>query len=103
MIKDQKIYSIKIIGKVQGVHFRESTKGVADMLKIKGWIRNVDEGHVLMEVKGNESSMTDFLQWCEEGPDRAKVEKMECKEIEESNITFQPSVKHPFLNFDILK
>jgi acylphosphatase len=98
-----KIYRIRISGKVQGVYFREGTKGVADLLRIKGWIRNEEDGSVLMEIKGDLLALEDFWIWCHEGPDRAKVELVDIKELEMAMITLHNSIKHPFLNFDIIK
>jgi len=98
-----KILKIKVSGKVQGVHFRESTKGVADLLKIKGWIRNHSEGHVLMEVGGDPIALEEFLNWCHEGPDRAKVENVIVEELAISDISQIPGLKNPFLNFEILR
>ncbi len=100
---ESKIYSIRIFGKVHGVHFRESTKGVADILKIKGWIKNVEDGTVQMQVKGTELAIKEFLEWCHEGPDRAKVEKVEWDLLNELEALPAASTKTTFLNFDILK
>lgn len=98
-----KIYRIRVYGKVQGVHFRESTKGVADLLKVKGWIRNEPNGTVLMEVKVEERALDEFLDWCKEGPDRAKVEKVEIEELDKPQEEVSQKIKFPFINFDILK
>jgi acylphosphatase len=74
--------SIKVIGRVQGVHFRQSTKAVADQLGVKGFIRNEADGSVYMEAEADDWIMENFLEWCNEGPDRAIVEALEKKEIE---------------------
>jgi len=71
---DKKHINIKITGKVQGVTFRETTKYVADQSGIKGLVRNEKDGSVYIEAEGEEWILDSFLEWCNEGPDRAKVE-----------------------------
>ena len=65
--------NIRITGKVQGVGFRETTKYVADQSGIKGFIRNDADGSVYAEAEGEQWELDSFLEWCNEGPDRAKV------------------------------
>ena len=65
--------NIRITGKVQGVGFRETTKYVADQSGIKGFIRNEADGSVYAEAEGEQWELDSFLEWCNEGPDRAKV------------------------------
>lgn len=69
-------YRIKVIGKVQGVFFRASTKKAADRLDIKGWVRNEEDGSVLIEAEGSEQQMQAFIEWCRQGPQFARVENI---------------------------
>lgn len=69
-------YRIKVIGKVQGVFFRASTKKAADRLGIKGWVRNEEDGSVLIEAEGSEQQMQTFIEWCRQGPQFARVENI---------------------------
>ncbi|MFP5081215.1 acylphosphatase [Pedobacter sp. JCM 36344] len=71
---DKKHIKILIKGKVQGVTFRETTKYVADQSGIKGLIRNEKDGSVYIEAEGEQWLLDSFLEWCNDGPDRAKVE-----------------------------
>lgn len=75
-------FSINITGRVQGVHFRQSTKAVADQLGVKGFIRNESDGSVYIEAEADEWIMENFIDWCNEGPDRAIVESVVLNEIE---------------------
>ena len=70
-----KIVHVNIVleGKVQGVGFRETTKYVADQSGIKGFVRNEPDGTVYMEAEGEQWELDAFIDWCNEGPDRAKV------------------------------
>ncbi len=83
----KKHYNIKVFGRVQGVYFRQGTKAVADQLGIVGWVRNEEDGSVYIEAEGDEFSMDSFLDWCNEGPDRAIVEKVEKEEAALQNFT----------------
>ncbi len=65
-----------IKGKVQGVYYRVSAKGVAEQLSLTGWIRNTKEGDVEAVVTGNEDQVKEFIEWCKKGPRRAEVEKV---------------------------
>lgn len=72
--------NISVTGKVQGVFFRDSTKMVADQLGVRGWIKNEPDGSVYIEAEADDWILDNFLDWCEEGPERAVVEQV-TKEI----------------------
>lgn len=84
---------IKITGKVQGVSFRQVTKLVADQMGIRGIIKNEKDGSVYIEAEGDDTLLDVFMEWCNEGTDRAKVENVE---------TTQGTVKN-YQNFEIIK
>ena len=73
----QKSAEVKLFGKVQGVFFRDSAKKKADELKIKGYAQNKPDGTVLIEAQGEEEALDDFLEWCGQGPELARVDKIE--------------------------
>ncbi|WP_256010840.1 acylphosphatase [Desertivirga xinjiangensis] len=77
--------NITVFGKVQGVFFRAATKAVADQLGVRGFIKNKDDGSVYAEVEGDDFSLESFLEWCNEGPQHAKVERVEYVEGEIKN------------------
>ena len=66
-------HKIKVSGKVQGVYYRASTKQMADLLGIKGFVKNVEDGTVYIEAEGDEEILFKFIQWCHHGPERAEV------------------------------
>ncbi len=68
-----KHYNITVTGKVHGVFFRVSAKQMADLLNLKGFVRNEMNGDVYIEVEGEEELLTKFIQWCHHGPDKAEV------------------------------
>lgn len=71
-----KIIHVNIVleGRVQGVGFRETTKYVADQSGIKGLVRNEADGAVYIEAEGEQWELDAFIDWCNEGPDRARVD-----------------------------
>ena len=77
--------NIKVIGKVQGVFFRASTKAVADQMGIKGLVRNEKDGSVYIEAEGSTTFLEMFVDWCKEGPDKSVVENVEVSEGELKN------------------
>ena len=72
--------NIRITGKVQGVGFRETTKYVADQSGVKGFVRNEADGSVFIEAEGEQWELEAFVEWCNDGPDRANVENCEVTE-----------------------
>jgi acylphosphatase len=85
--------NITVNGNVQGVSFRISTKAVADQLQIKGLVKNMPNGSVYIEAEGDDFSLDTFLEWCNEGPLQASVQKVEVVEAEVKN----------YRNFEVLK
>jgi len=62
-----------ILGKVQGVWFRASTKKKADELNIKGWAKNLSDGRVEVMACGEASQLEELYEWLKDGPYLAKV------------------------------
>ena len=89
--------NITVQGKVQGVFFRTTTKAVADQLGVKGFAKNQSDGTVYIEAEGDDFSLESFLEWCNEGPDRAIVEKVDRTEGELKNYRNFEVVKKNFL------
>jgi len=76
----KKHFKITVDGVVQGVFFRASAKEKADELGITGFVRNETDGSVYIEAEGDVANVKIFIQWCQQGPPRAKVGKFEVKE-----------------------
>ena len=70
-------YSIIIKGKVQGVSYRQHTKNKAQDLKIKGFIKNMIDGSVYMEIEGDEKNIQELVDWCHIGSPLSRVVSVE--------------------------
>jgi len=68
--------TIVVEGSVQGVGFRWSARTWANKLGVAGFVRNEDDGSVLIEAEAEEAAMDQFLAWCRYGPSGAEVERV---------------------------
>lgn len=73
--------SIIISGKVQGVFFRQSTKEKAISLGITGIVKNLPDGNVYIIACGTAAQLKTLIDWCRQGPARAKVTGIKTQEI----------------------
>jgi acylphosphatase len=62
-----------IEGRVQGVWFRESTRGQAVSLGVSGWVKNRPDGAVEALLEGPEDAVMRLVTWCGKGPSAANV------------------------------
>lgn len=68
---------LQIHGKVQGVFYRQSALEVAKILGLSGWIKNNPDGTVEAEAVGSEAAVAQFREWCQKGPPRAVIDRVE--------------------------
>jgi acylphosphatase len=76
MSTDIKNLRVIVSGKVQGVFFRASVKKVADILGVKGFVRNEHNGSVFVEAEGDDEMVNKLVDYCHHGPDSARVDKV---------------------------
>jgi len=62
-----------IMGRVQGVFFRDSTRKKALELGITGWVKNIPAGHVECLAFGTPDQIAQLESWLWEGPSQAQV------------------------------
>jgi acylphosphatase len=53
--------SVFFSGRVQGVGFRYQTVQVAKEFEVAGWVKNLTDGRVHLEVEGRPQEVTDFI------------------------------------------
>ena len=70
-----------VSGKVQGVFFRATTQKVAIRIGLSGFVRNETDGKVFIEAQGTAEQLNEFVKWCKDGPERARVDEIITKEI----------------------
>lgn len=58
---------------MQGVGFREATVARAGELGVLGWVRNEDDGAVVVQAEGPEEAVDALVEWLGEGPRGAEV------------------------------
>lgn len=81
---------IKVYGTVQGVGFRFYTNKKAIELGISGYVQNKPNGSVYIEAEGDETSLLTFIDWCNIGPEWARVVKVETQTVPTINyVDFQ--------------
>ena len=82
-----KHYDIKVYGKVQGVFYRANTVRTANELGVSGWVKNAEDGSVLISAEGQEQQLDKLVKWCHVGPSYARVERVSFSEgpIQEFN------------------
>lgn len=69
-------------GKVQGVFFRDTTRGKAKELNLVGWIRNLNDGNVEGIVCGESDQVDQLCKWLWSGPPSAAVDDVQLDEID---------------------
>ena len=65
-----------VIGKVQGVFFRHSTRLEATKLAIRGFAHNLPDGSVEVLAQGGESAVEALRVWMLRGPPQARVDEV---------------------------
>jgi acylphosphatase len=66
-------------GHVQGVGFRDAVVRRATALGLLGWVRNAEDGSVLVHAEGSEGAVEELLGFLREGPPVARVEGVEAE------------------------
>jgi acylphosphatase len=64
---------VVVRGRVQGVGFRWFVREHARTLRLAGWVKNLPDGMVELEVEGAAERVAELLAHVAEGPDGAVV------------------------------
>ncbi len=68
-------------GDVQGVGFRDATCRRARELGVMGWVRNGEDGAVLVHAEGAEKGVGELVVFLNEGPPPARVADIEVEKV----------------------
>lgn len=78
---DVKRYKAVLTGRVQGVGLRFFTMENANKLNVTGWVKNMADGTVAMELQGTDSTITELVNIIKKGNFIIKVETFTAEEI----------------------
>ena len=65
---------LRIVGRVQGVGYRHFMRSRARSLELRGWVRNEDDGSVVVEAEGLQASLDALVRSAATGPRGARVD-----------------------------
>lgn len=68
---------LRIAGRVQGVGFRWFVREQARRLGLSGWVRNEEDGTVLLEAEGPSDLIVALQSAVGRGPDASEVERVQ--------------------------
>jgi acylphosphatase len=71
-------------GNVQGIGFRWSVRHVAKGFEVTGWVRNLPEGRVELQINGEEDEVRAFLEAVAESELRAHIRKQTENKLEKT-------------------
>ena len=75
-------YIAHVSGRVQGVFFRVSSQQVAIDYGLSGYAKNLSDGDVEVLMCGEKEKVDKMLDWLSHGPEQAKVENIEHKQVQ---------------------
>jgi len=81
-------------GNVQGVGFRWSVRNVAKGFDITGWVRNLIDGRVEMQVSGDEDEVRAFLDGIMQSELRAHIRKQTENKLDKPVATHGFEIRH---------
>jgi DNA ligase D-like protein (predicted 3'-phosphoesterase) len=68
-------------GQVQGVGFRDAVQRRAPGLGVMGWVRNGEDGTVLVHAEGSEDAVEELVAFLHEGPRGARVSGLDVERV----------------------
>ena len=69
-------------GRVQGVGFRFFVQTEAKKRGITGWVKNMDDGTVTMEIQGTSEQLQSLVERLSKGNGFAKVSQLDLEDID---------------------
>ena len=67
---------IRVIGRVQGVGFRDGLGAEARRHGVAGWVRNRSDGSVQALLQGGLEAVDHVVEWARRGPPGARVSEL---------------------------
>ena len=76
-----------IHGRVQGVFFRAFVQDAAERAGVCGRAVNREDGTVAVRLEGDAAAVAEVERAAREGPDRARVERVEARDAEPDGLS----------------
>jgi acylphosphatase len=84
----------RVVGRVQGVGYRDWTRRTADRLGISGSVRNLPDGSVEVQARGRDGDLRRLEEELRRGPVMARVDRVETLTPDPSSPTSEFRVLH---------
>ena len=78
---------VKVLGDVQGVFFRDSTRSEAESRGVAGWVRNNPDGSVEAVFEGEPEAVEAMIDFARSGPRSADVRDIEVEDLEPEGVS----------------
>ncbi|WP_106478226.1 acylphosphatase [Phytohalomonas tamaricis] len=78
---DRKGVKAWVSGTVHGVNYRRATQMQAQIEKLNGYVKNLNDGRVEVLLVGEASAVDRVVEWLWKGPDNADVTDVELEEV----------------------
>lgn len=73
----EKRVTLRVRGRVQGVFYRAAAREQAELLGLRGGVRNRLDRSVELWAEGDEGELAALLRWCAQGPPAARVDAID--------------------------
>ena len=73
--------NITVHGRVQGVGFRAFVLDKAKSLGLAGFVKNMSDGTVFIDVQGDEETLKKFLEYVNQGPSLSRVDRVDIVKV----------------------
>ena len=83
---DTRAVDVTVTGLVQGVFFRARCAEEAMRLGVRGWVRNEYDGSVRAHFEGPPKAVDALVAWCHTGSLRARVDHLDVRESEPTDV-----------------
>lgn len=77
---------LRIIGRVQGVGYRDWAMRTARNLGLNGWVRNRADDSVEALIAGEEAAVAAMIEACRRGPSHARVERVDVQPADAGDV-----------------
>lgn len=71
----------RAVGRVQGVNFRVFVRNSARALGVTGWVKNMSDGSVTMELQGTAQILGQLIEKIKKGRGRINVTALELADL----------------------